>query len=328
VMPVAFVCPSCHGALTATESAYQCASCRLAFPVVCGIPDFRLFPDPWIGMQEDRDKGCRLEESTRTLSFADTVRAYWQMTPSTSPQMANRFIDHVLTAATRSREWLDRRVLCEPAPGGPWLDLGCGTSDLGEAAPVHQPVIGIDIAFRWLVVARRRLAEAGRPAFLVCCNAEYLPFPPAAFSRVLSMGLLEHCADPRGVLVEAARVLAPGGQLALRTVNRFSLMPEPHVGLWGIGFLPRRWTARYVRWRSGQKYLHRPVSAAEIDCAASAAGLSRVRVSPAVLLREERERLGGLAVLAGLYERMAEMPVAGHGLRWVSPLLDMFARAR
>jgi hypothetical protein len=35
----------------------------------------------------------------------------------------------------------------------------------------------------------------------------------------------------------------------VNTVNRFSLAREPHVYLWGVGFLPRRWQAPYVRWR-------------------------------------------------------------------------------
>jgi len=40
------------------------------------------------------------------------------------------------------------------------------------------------------------------------------------------------------------------------TRNRFSLSTEPHVGVWGVGFLPRRWMARYVRWRAGKEYRH------------------------------------------------------------------------
>lgn len=31
-------------------------------------------------------------------------------------------------------------------------------------------------------------------------------------------------------------------------MNRFSLLPEPHVGLWGVGFLSRQTADTYVRW--------------------------------------------------------------------------------
>jgi SAM-dependent methyltransferase len=45
---------------------------------------------------------------------------------------------------------------------------------------------------------------------------------------------------------EAYRVLAPGGAIFLATPNRWSLTPEPHVNVWGVGFLPTAWRERYV----------------------------------------------------------------------------------
>jgi hypothetical protein len=35
--------------------------------------------------------------------------------------------------------------------------------------------------------------------------------------------------------------------MVLATPNRFSLAPEPHVGVWGVGFLPRRLMEPYVQ---------------------------------------------------------------------------------
>ena len=66
---------------------------------------------------------------------------------------------------------------------------------------------------------------------------------------MVCVATLEFTRDPSRVLAECARVLRPGGTLVLNTVNRFSVLPEPHVGLWGVGFLPRAWQAPYVRWR-------------------------------------------------------------------------------
>ena len=41
---------------------------------------------------------------------------------------------------------------------------------------------------------------------------------------------------------EVNRVLRLGGAIVLNSPNRFSLVaPEPHVGIWGLGFLPRAW---------------------------------------------------------------------------------------
>ena len=46
---------------------------------------------------------------------------------------------------------------------GTALDLGCGTAPLSIAATKRYKVVaGVDIAFRWLVVAKKRVAEMGR----------------------------------------------------------------------------------------------------------------------------------------------------------------------
>ena len=71
-------------------------------------------------------------------------------------------------------------------------------------------VIGIDIAFRWLVVARRRLQRAGsfRTARLLQRRASALRVGET-FDRVVSLGTLEHCLDAERALEESARVSAP-----------------------------------------------------------------------------------------------------------------------
>jgi hypothetical protein len=56
------------------------------------------------------------------------------------------------------------------------------------------------------------------------------------------------------VLREIDRVGSSDCVLACSTPNRFSLAAEPHVGVWGVGWLPRNRQRSYVRWRSGQDY--------------------------------------------------------------------------
>ena len=71
-------------------------------------------------------------------------------------------------------------------PGGPWLDVGTGTADLAVVvAGQGIRAVGVDIALRWLVVARRRAELAGVDIDLICCNAEHLPFADGTFARVL-----------------------------------------------------------------------------------------------------------------------------------------------
>ena len=329
---ITFVCPRCRGALNGRTEAYSCASCAVVYPIVSGIADFRTAPDPWISLEDDREKGIRLERETVGQSFEAMVRAYWTMTPGTPTAFAERFTDHVRGAEVRAREWLDLTAR-STSPGdttGPWLDLGCGTAELAAAAGSGVRVVGVDVAFRWLVVARRRLVERGIAPLLVCCNAEALPFPSVTFARALSLGMLEHCRSADLVLAEGRRVLVPGAALHLRTLNRFTLLREPHVGVWGVGWMPRRWADRYVRWRNGARYLHHwPKGPNEIRRAMRRAGFGSVHVAAAPMLAADTGRLpGALRRALPLYERLRALPGAGAVIGAVAPLLEVSGRAR
>ena len=201
------------------EDAYACAACRRRYPIQLGIPDFRLGSDPWLSIEDDRAKGQTLDAQTRNSTLRETVEAYWAMTPTTSPERARRFTEHVLGAEARSRAWLAALGLDRPARSALWIDLGCGTADLAVAAASHTAeVVAVDIAFRWLVVARKRLQEARIDnVTLVCADAAAMPFADAVAERVLSQGLLEHSGRMADVIKEAGRVLASRGELQLRT---------------------------------------------------------------------------------------------------------------
>jgi ubiquinone/menaquinone biosynthesis C-methylase UbiE len=320
----ALVCPRCLATVEAASDGYACGACDAAYPIVAGIPDFRVRADPWIGIEEDRQKAVLLEERSRGLDFEQTVREYWRMTPDTPAHLAERFTAHVLAAALRTREWLDRVAAAAATPAGPWLDLGCGTADMMAAAD-ERAVVGVDIALRWLVVARKRPGVRG---MLVCADAASLPFADGSFAAALSLGMLEHCQDAGSVVTEAARVLRRGGAIRLRTTNRFTLLREPHVSVRGVGWVPRRWADAYVRWRSGQRYLHhRPLSARELRRTLRAAGFADVQVAAASPLPSDVRRLGGSGQrIAALYGVLARREPTRGAVAWVAPLLD--ARGR
>lgn len=320
-----YVCPRCRGRVRVVAGDYECRACSAHYPVVLGIPDFRVEPDPWIGLEEDREKARRVAAAGDGRDLASGVTAYWAMTPGTPPALARRFTEHVLAGEGRAEEWLDVVDRGADPDAGPWLEIGCGTGDLLAAAGRRGiPVVGVDVAMRWLVLARRRGSLHGGGQRLVCCNGERLPFADDAFRRVVCVATLEHCADGAAVLAETARVLVRGGTACLRTVNRYSLLREPHVGVWGVGFVPRRWADAYVRWRSGQRYLHhRPLSRRELRRALGRAGFADARPSAAALLPSERARLGGAARYAGaLYDFARAMPVVRDGLSWIAPALE------
>ena len=323
-LSLGYVCPRCRSALAEAAASYACRRCGGNFPVVMGIPDLRVAADPWIGLEEDREKARRLAADTRGASLEEMVRAYWAMTPATGAAQAERFIAHVVSAAARSAEWLETLGRAPGNAAGPWLDVGTGTGDLATAAAQRGvAVTGIDVAMRWLVVAQRRAELAGADVRLVCCNAEALPFPDASFARIVSLGTLEHCTDAPQALAEARRVLPRGGDVRLRTVNRYSVLPEPHVGVWGVGYVPRRLADRYVRWRTGQRYEHhRPLSPREVTRGLSRAGFRDVRVEAAPLLAPERARLGRVAWAERVYDAGRAIRVTRSVVRWTAPLLE------
>jgi 2-polyprenyl-6-hydroxyphenyl methylase/3-demethylubiquinone-9 3-methyltransferase len=102
------------------------------------------------------------------------------------------------------------------------LDVGCGGGLLSEAlAHAGAKVTAIDLAPNLLKVARLHGLESG-------IKVDYREMPvealaeevPASFDVVTCMEMLEHVPDPASVIDACARLLKPGGQLFLSTLNR------------------------------------------------------------------------------------------------------------
>jgi SAM-dependent methyltransferase len=94
------------------------------------------------------------------------------------------------------------------------LDLGCGAGWFaGELAAAGFDVVGVEVAQEPLRRARERFGEL---EFLRVGERE-LPFASGSFDGVWLGEVLEHVQDGIGLLAELARVLVPGGRLALST---------------------------------------------------------------------------------------------------------------
>ena len=291
------VCPSCKGPLADRGDAFECGACRRVYPVIAGIPDFRLLPDRFISLEDDRRKGLRALDlaQARGGGFEAALDAYWSITPELAPQLAARHRAHQLLEVDIGEQTLRemerlvladaRRTKAESQPSSKHgeelarlntlLDLGCGTAGLLAATGSRfQLAAGVDVAFRWLLVGRLRLNEAGLDCPLICANAEHLPFRGGAFDRIIANDLLEHVVEPGQVLAECRRVIAAAGSCYLATNNRYSLAPEPHVQLWGVGWLARGLQSSYVQ--SMRNHTYRNVSllsANELRRLAAKAGL-------------------------------------------------------
>ena len=242
-------CPRCRGPVERQSAGHRCVGCGRVFPDRFGIPDFRIERDPYIGVRDEEAKVGRLLEGMEGAGWRELVRRYYAMTPENPPQLHRRYARAMERSVARGGALLDRLARLHPgAPTGAILDLGCGTAGLTSvAAGRGSRVVGVDVALRWIVIGRRRLAEEDVRAPLLLAGAEALPFRDAAFDAVVADAVLEHVGQSAVMMDETIRVLAPGGGFLFTTNNRFSLLPEPHVRLWGFGFLPRRWMAPVAR---------------------------------------------------------------------------------
>jgi ArsR family transcriptional regulator len=92
-------------------------------------------------------------------------------------------------------------------------DLGCGTGAVTAAlAPFVSKVIGVDRSGEMLQAARTRLQDGGNVEIRQG-ELEALPIETRTLDAATLLLVLHHVPDPAAVLVEAARVLVPGGRL-------------------------------------------------------------------------------------------------------------------
>lgn len=242
------VCPACRMELRGGQDQWLCTGCGAGYRGLLGIPDLRSSDDVFMPNQNDWEYALRLAEDYDRIDFRGLLERYFDLAPELPADLRRRQTAHILGAGERSRHWLDALAL--PNDRGPMLDLGCGSgSFLVTLGGRPGAVWGLDIALRWLVVARKRLDEVGLTHVRLACGcAERLPFQDRSFAGIVAGDVIEHVQDQTRTLNEGRRVLKPGGRMFLAAPNRFSLAPEPHVGVWGVGFLPRRWMTPYVRW--------------------------------------------------------------------------------
>jgi SAM-dependent methyltransferase len=69
---------------------------------------------------------------------------------------------------------------------------------------------------------KRRRRTQGRDFLVMRGDALHLPFPAGNFDRIICSEVLEHVHDPGRALAELARVLKPGGLVALSVPTPFS----------------------------------------------------------------------------------------------------------
>ncbi|MEZ6187086.1 MAG: class I SAM-dependent methyltransferase [Planctomycetota bacterium] len=144
---------------------------------------------------------------------------YERRTVSSLPQLRAAYNAIYARAEYGERAALYGKVLrwLAPDPEAWLLDVGCGTGPFAAyAAARGHPVVGLDLAD----TALHRARERGVPR-LIHAQGERLPFAADAWRYAVCLGNLEHFLEPLAGVRELARVLAPGGRVAVMLPNAY-----------------------------------------------------------------------------------------------------------
>jgi demethylmenaquinone methyltransferase / 2-methoxy-6-polyprenyl-1,4-benzoquinol methylase len=198
-------------------------------------------------------------------------------------------LNHVLSAGM-DRGWRDRAVdALALSPGARVLDLCTGTGDLAIAIVHHvngARVVGVDFAAEMLRLARVKVSGASleRRIRLVRGDATSLPLPDGSCDAATIAFGIRNVAEPERAIAELARVIRPGGRLAILEFG------EPRIP--GIRTL-YSWYFRYMlplvgrlisKHQSAYSYLPASVGAfpppSEFSRVLAATGFSHVKAVP------------------------------------------------
>ena len=107
------------------------------------------------------------------------------------------------------------------SPNAEVLEIGCGTGVVTRALASRPSftgrITGIDQSPPFISAAQRLAVEAGveqRTTFQVG-DVHAIDFPDAQFDAAVAHTLISHVLDPLAMLQEAARVVRPGGTVAV-----------------------------------------------------------------------------------------------------------------
>lgn len=120
-------------------------------------------------------------------------------------------------AVIRLRDWAFERLA--PMPGETAVDVGSGTgANTARLAATVDPggsATGVEPNPALREVAARRAQATGSTAVFVDGTAGALPLPDASVDVLVCERVLQHLDDPDAAVTEFARVLRPGGRVAL-----------------------------------------------------------------------------------------------------------------
>lgn len=121
------------------------------------------------------------------------------------------------------------------------LDLATGTADLALAVSARFPeaeVLGSDPSANMLAIGRTKVDAKGAKVTLEVGDAQKLPYADASFDACCMSFGIRNVPDRDAALREMARVVRPGGRVAILELS------EPREGM--LAFFARLWIRQAV----------------------------------------------------------------------------------
>jgi SAM-dependent methyltransferase len=183
-------CVDCGDSLQRGLDAFDCRECGRHYPIAMGT--VRMLPGRLLDRRES-DVEAQLKERTGS-SFAYE----WTHFGEPRPEWRQNFLGYM---QPHSPEFFaGKRV----------LDVGTGSGrHAREAAALGADVVAVDVGDA-IDIARRNLPG---DVMTIQADLEELPFRPASFDFVMSIGVLHHLPDTSRALRRLVSLVKPGGHL-------------------------------------------------------------------------------------------------------------------
>jgi SAM-dependent methyltransferase len=184
-------CPECGAELSDMPRGLKCMACRSCFPAVDGVVRF-----------------VQAQKYAGSFGFQWNVYARTQLDNATSRESETDF---------RNRTGLEP----EDLRGKLVLDVGCGMGRFADiASRWGARVVGVDLSAAAEVAARNL---GGRETVSIFRGDVFsLPFAPASFDYIYSLGVLHHTPNCEKAFKRLPRLLKPGGTIILWVYSSYN----------------------------------------------------------------------------------------------------------